>query len=255
MIEGTLAGFGVLVTRPAHQATKLMDAIAAAGGEPILFPAIEIAPRNQNEIETDAAILSEPDIVIFVSANAVRHGLEYAGAASVAVIGPATAAAVEAAGRDVDIRPAGGFDSEHLLLEPELEKVDGKVVRIIRGRRGRELLGDSLRERGAAVEYLAVYERRAPELDAAATADIERRMMSGDIKAVTVMSVETLTNLVSILPERCRERLGNALLVTPAQRVIIEAQDLFPGISTALADSTDAGDIVRAIAEHAPGLP
>jgi uroporphyrinogen-III synthase len=255
MIDRSLGGLGVLVTRPAHQATELMDAIAEAGGEPILFPAIEIVPRDKHVIEADAAILSEPDIAIFVSANAVRYGLEYAAEASVAVIGPATAAAVEAAGRVVDIRPAGGFDSEHLLIEPELESVDGNVVRIIRGTRGRELLGDSLRRRGAAVEYLAVYERRAPEIDAAATADIERRMMSGDVDAVTVMSVETLTNLVSILPEPCRERLGNALLVTPAQRVIIEAQDLFPGISTALADSTDAGDIVRAIAEHAPGHP
>jgi uroporphyrinogen-III synthase len=163
--------------------------------------------------------------------------------------------AVETAGRDVDIRPAGGFDSEHLLLESELEEVDGKVIRIVRGTGGRELLGDSLRQRGATVEYLAVYERRAPEIDAATTADIERRMTSGDIKAVIVMSVETLTNLVSMLPESCRECLGNTLLVTPAQRVIIEAQDLFPGISTALADSTDAGDIVRAIAEHAPGHP
>lgn len=255
MTEKTLAGLGVLVTRPAHQAKGLTDAIAAAGGNPILFPAVEIVPRDKRDIETDTAALSEPDIVIFVSANAVRHGLEYAAGGSVAVVGPATAAAVEAAGRSVDIRPADGFDSEHLLLEPELEQVNGKVVRIIRGTTGRELLGDALRQRGATVDYLAVYERRAPGVDAEAAAKIENRWLSGGVGAVIVMSVETLTNLVSILPESSRERLGNTLLVTPAQRVIIEALDLFPGIPTALADSTDAGDLVRAIAEHAPGHP
>ena len=67
------------------------------------------------------------------------------------------------------------------------------------------------------------------------------------------MSVETLANLASILPAACLELLRQTLLVTPAERVIIEANERFPGISTELAEGTGADDMVRAIARCAPG--
>jgi uroporphyrinogen-III synthase len=210
-------------------------------------------PLSAGAIEAAAARLREPDIAIFVSTNAVRHGLEQAAAARVAAVGPATAAAIEAAGRQVDIRPHAGFDSEHLLAEPELADVAGKVVRIIRGQSGRELLAETLQDRGATVEYLAVYSRRAPSPDAAALARLESDWRSGGVNAVVVMSVETLTNLVSILPGACRRRLRETLLVTPAERVIIEATKRFEGIPTALAEGTNPDEIVRAIARHVRG--
>lgn len=253
MASGPLDGIGVLVTRPAHQANRLIEAIAAAGGHAIRFPAIEIVPRSSTRVRHDATGLDRPDLAIFVSANAVEYGLEYASNAKIAAVGPATAAAIEAAGHMVDIRPRQGFDSEHLLAEPELQSVDGAVVRIIRGNAGRELVANTLRQRGAMVEYLAVYERRVPAVSAEDAAVIDNAWRAGEVHAVTAMSVETLRNLVSILPSYSRDRLAETLVVTPAERVIIEAQNLFPGIPAALAKSTGADDIVQAIAEHARG--
>lgn len=253
MAEGELAGVGVLVTRPEHQAESLVLAIEAAGGRAIRFPAIAIEPRPEEAVAADAARLPDPDISIFVSANAVRYGLPFAGTARIAAVGPATAAAIEAAGRRVDIRPAEGFDSEHLLAEPELVDVSGKVVRIIRGESGRELLAETLRERGAAVDYLAVYTRRAAQPDEAALSRLEAAWRKGDVRVVTVMSVETLASLEKILPGWCRDRLRQTLLVTPAERVIIEATKQFKGIPTALAEGTGPNDIVRAIARHVRG--
>lgn len=253
MADDKLAGIGVLVTRPAHQAAALATAIEAAGGRAFLFPAIEIVPRPTRAIADDAARLRRPDITIFVSANAVRYGLDYAGAARIGAIGPATAAAIEAAGRPVDIQPNGGFDSEHLLAEPELNDVAGKTIRIVRGQSGRELLARSLLARGAAVEYLGVYMRRAPQPDPATLARLGAAWQSGDINVVTVMSVETLLNLLSVLPDECRNRFRETPLVTPAERVIIEATTRFQGIPTVLAEGTSPNDIVRAIARHAHG--
>jgi uroporphyrinogen-III synthase len=253
MTDSGLAGAGVLVTRPEHQAGPLLAAIEAAGGRAIRFPAIDIAPVPAASIDAAAASLHAPDIAIFVSPNAVRHGLAHCGAARVAAVGPATAAALETAGRPVDIQPRGGYDSEHLLAEPELIDVGGKVVRIIRGQSGRELLADTLRERGAVVEYLAVYTRGPAQPGAAALTRLEADWCAGGIDAVTVMSVETLVNLVSLLPAACRDRLRQTLLVTPAERVIIEATKQFPGIPTALAAGTSPKDIVRAIAQHVRG--
>jgi uroporphyrinogen-III synthase len=253
MTDGELAGIGVLVTRPEHQAAELSDAIEAAGGKAVRFPVIEIVQRSAADIGDDIATLQQPDIVIFISTNAVQFGLEHAGAARIAAVGPATAAAIEAAGRQVDIRPAAGFDSEHLLEEPELQSVDGKVVRIIRGNSGRELIAEMLRQRGACVEYLPVYTRKAPDIEASAAASLEQAWRSGNIDAVTVMSVESLTNLVSLLPEWCRNQLRQTPLVTPAARVIKHALRQFPGIPAALAQGPAAQDMVRAIAEHVPG--
>lgn len=253
MTDGQLAGIGVLVTRPDHQAESLAKAIEAAGGRAIRFPAIEILPRPAEAIAADAARLQQPDIVIFVSTNAVRYGLDCAAPARIAAIGPATAAAIEASGRPVDIQPEGGFDSEHLLVEPELNDVAGKVIRIVRGQSGREMLASTLLARGAAVEYLGVYTRRAPRPDSAALAHLEAAWRNGKIDVVTVMSVETLVNLLSILPDECRKRLRETPLVTPAQRVIIEARTRLQGIPAVLAEGTDANDIVRAVARHVHG--
>jgi len=251
MANNDLAGVGVLVTRPTHQAHELVAAIEAQGGLAIRFPCIEIVPREAAEVLDDMSQLEDPDIAIFVSSNAVKHGLAYAGAARIAVVGPATAAAVAAAGRSVDIRPANGFDSEHLLAEAELQAVAGSTIRIIRGNEGRELIADTLRSRGAEVEYLSVYARRAPEYSASELAALEAQWRSGDIDVVTVMSVQSLTNLTSLLPEWCRKQLAQARLVTPAARVIKEVLDRFPGIPATLASGPQAKDMVRAIAGHA----
>jgi len=247
MANTELAGVGVLVTRPSRQADGLVEAIEDHGGTAIRFPVIDIVPRGAAEISADAALLQKPDVVIFVSRNAVQFGLAHASGASVAAVGPATAAALEAAGRSPDIQPASGFDSEHLLEEPCLLDVAGKTVRIVRGVNGRELLADTLRSRGAVVEYLPVYERRIPQYTDAELGDLKTRWSSGDIDIITVMSVESVHNLEALLPNWCRSQLANVSMVTPATRVLRAALATFPGTSATLAAGPLAGDMVRAI--------
>ena len=252
MADAPLAGIGVLVTRPAGQAGELVAAIEAAGGRSIGFPVIEIAPRSPQEIEADLAGLADPDIVIFISRNAVEHGLAWSGDGVIAAVGPATAAAIEASARVVDIRPSGGFDSESLLEEPALRDVRGKTIRIIRGNGGRELLATTLRERGASVDYLEVYQRRTPDYAEQEIANIERQIESGEIGSIVVMSVESLDNLLTLLPETCRPALAKTRLVTPASRVLKQLKDRLPGCPATLADGPGADEIVRAIAAVAP---
>jgi len=78
-------------------------------------------------------------------------------------------------------------------------------------------------------------------------ADLEQQWRAGTVNVVTVMSVESLTNLIAILPEWCETELENTPLVTPASRVIKEALDRFPGIPTTLARGPQASEIVDAI--------
>lgn len=247
MSEATLAGVGVLVTRPDHQADSLVLAIEHLGGQAIRFPVIEVVAREAADVSADAAALPHPDIAIFVSSNAVQHGLMYAESARLAAVGPATAAMIEAAGRSVDIRPASGFDSEQLLAATELETISGLSIRIIRGQNGRELLATTLRRRGATVDHLAVYDRLKPEYGSAQIDEFASTWQSGDIKVVTVMSVASLENLIALTPSSCLALLARTPLVTPAARVIKEALNRFPDIPAVLADGPSADEMVHTI--------
>jgi len=256
MPDGALAGIGVLVTRPATQALELVEAIEANGGDAVRFPVIEIIPRDAAEIDASAALLGNPDISIFVSRNAVEYGISNTVGSLVAAIGPATAAAIRAADRNIDIQSVAGYDSEHLLAEPDLLDVAGKLVRIVRGSDGRELLADTLQERGAQVEYLSVYSRNIPEYHAADLAELERHWRETPVDVITVMSVESVRNLDALLPNSCREQLDGRSLVAPAARVLKVALDTFPGTAAALAAGPQAGDMVKAIialGQSAPG--
>ena len=247
MAEGPLTGTGVLVTRPRTQVNELVDAIERHGGQAFCFPVIEIVAREPQAIRDDLAGLAAPDIAIFISRNAVEHGIRYTGGALIAVIGPATADAVRAAGRVVDIQPSSGYDSEHLLAEAPLQDVAGKNVRIIRGSQGRELLAEELRARGATVDYLSVYERRLPGVDTDTLVELERRWRQGNINVITIMSVQSLVNLGRILPEWCAAQVASTPLVTPSGRVLKETLDRYPASRPALAAGPGADDMVQAI--------
>jgi uroporphyrinogen-III synthase len=248
---------GVLVTRPRAQAKDLVTAIEAKGGRTICFPVIEIVPQDESDIVAAAASLPKPDIVIFISRNAVAHGLQLARGALVAAIGPSTAAAIRGAGQTVDIEPCEGFDSESLLAEAALQDVAGRNIHIVRGDDGRELLAETLRKRGATVNYLPVYERAMATVSPKLLAEVEAAWREGRIDAVIVMSVASLRNLQRLLPVWCQQQLELVPLVTPAARVIKEALDLYPASRPILASGPQAADMVEAmIAIHRtdPGL-
>ena len=50
MTESPLAGVGVLVTRPEHQADELVAAIERRGGVAIRFPTLQIIARDANDV-------------------------------------------------------------------------------------------------------------------------------------------------------------------------------------------------------------
>lgn len=246
MSVAPLAGCSVLVTRPEQQSHELSTAIEAAGGHAIIFPAIDIVGRDTQAIARDLAALPASDIVIFVSRNAVTYGLAPIGEhnAQVAAVGPATRDALEQAGTIVDIYPETGFDSEHLLEHRRLQDIDGKNILIVRGQSGRELLARTLRERGAGVNYLPVYERRAHVPSPAEIQELVTALDAGKVRFAIVMSADTATCLVEIMPAGALVSLRQATLVAPSVRVLQTASELIPGIETELAPGPQAAVII-----------
>lgn len=205
-----LKGVGVLVTRPAHQAEPLARLIERAGGTAVRFPTIAIAPPAHPE-RLDAVLdrLSEFDLAVFVSPNAVTHTFARPGARSwpphlaTACVGKASARALEEHGVRAMV-PAERYDSEALLALPALQQMAGQRVVIFRGDGGRELLADTLARRGATITYAECYRRVRPPGDAAALIERWRR---GEIDIVTVTSSDGLRNLHDMLGEGGRDRL------------------------------------------------
>ena len=102
-------------------------------------------------------------------------------------------------------------------------RVAGKRVVIFRGEGGRELLGDTLRERGATVDYVACYRRARPKRD---TQPLLRAWDNGEIDAVTVSSSEGVRNLFAMLGERGQRWLKRTPVFAPHARIAANARAL-----------------------------
>lgn len=242
-----LGGRKVLVTRPSDQASALVREIEKANGVAVVFPALEVEGLSEQEIATVTRDLLPADIQLFVSPNAVRYGLASCNSGLLGAIGPGTANAIRDEGLQVGIVPNGGYNSEHLLDTPELTDVAGKSIRIVRGQSGRELLGSTLTHRGANVDYVQVYTRRAPSYTDSEVQRLLTDLSSGDYAAWTIMSAETLDNLLMILGETGTLALRELPLVSPASRVIIEAEERLPGILAVESDGFGPDAIVDAV--------
>ena len=226
-----LGGLGVLVTRPAAQAQTLCALIRGAGGRPIPFPTLEIAPIAAPGPVRD--LLAQPwDLMVFVSRNAVELALDlvggtrgagtWPGARRLAAVGRTTAAALESAGRAPDLVPTERYDTESLLALPGLADLAGGRVLIVRGEDGRALMGEVLSERGAEVHYAEVYRRACPQTD---PSDLIARWPA-EVHLLTATSDEVLLNLHRILgPEGVPLALGTPLVVL-SERTAQTARDL-----------------------------
>lgn len=227
-----LEGKRILVTRPAAQAAGLAALIAQRGGETVCFPLIDIAPADDWQALDDAIDrLDAFFLAIFISPNAVDFGLPRLlsrrawpeGLRAVA-IGPGTVKRLADFGIADVLVPQDRFDSEALLaLAPlQAERVAGQRVLILRGNGGRELLAETLRARGAAVECVPCYRRTAPR-DGSAVVSLLR---NNALDAVTLSSSEGLRNLLELLDTGSRERLLALPVFVPHRRIADEATRL-----------------------------
>lgn len=197
-----LNGQTILVTRPVHQADKLCAYIQKAGGEVLRFPTLEIAePADIAKVRRQLQTLTDYDIVIFTSTNAVNKALEWLGpeglpdSIELGAIGKATATALEDAGYFIDLVPERQYNSEGLLALDDLQSVDGANIAIVRGEGGRDLLAKTLEERGANLEFIEVYRRIQPET---AIEPLRLALQTGKLSIISITSNDALDNLLRI---------------------------------------------------------
>lgn len=259
-----LAGLGVVVTRPTAQAGPMTERLKALGARVIPVPLLAVeAPADP---VAALAVLREADrfdLAIFVSTNAVERGLALLGAAGglppglrLAAIGRATAEALRALARAPDLVPAGRFDSEALLALEELQpaRVAGRRVLIVRGEGGRETLAETLRARGARVEYAEVYRRVRPPVDVAALSALGEERQ---IDAIVLTSGEALEHLFETFPRPPHAWLDRVALVVPSARVGEAARRHGHPLAPLVAGEAGDEALVLALVEwrQAPDVP
>lgn len=242
--KSALAGRRIVVTRPAGQATHLAQQLVALGAQPVLFPVLAISPVADTTPILDAAIrLDQYDWAVFVSPNAVEHALKvilaqrhWPASVRVATVGHSSEQALARHGIREVVAPQQRFDSEALLALPEFANVAGQRVVIFRGDGGRELFGDTLKARGAEVDYVTCYRRSKPTLD---PAPLLKLWQEGRLDAVTVTSSEGLRNLYEMVGKLGQGWLRHTPTFVPHARIAEQARalGLHQVIETAPADA------------------
>jgi len=196
----------IAVTRPTGQAKKLTALLQNTGASVTSFPLIEIAPLP--ELETVAqqfTTLAQQDWLIFISSNAVQHGMAaikqswktaWPEKLKFAAIGPTTAETLREHGVNEVLIPASRFDSEALLSMPALQNMHNQHVMIVRGVGGRELLANTLTARGASVRFAECYQRINPQVSVDAVYDPSSKKVLCD--AMVITSSEAMRNLLDL---------------------------------------------------------
>ena len=246
----------ILVTRPQHDAQPWVSALQSRGWEAHALPLMGIGPcsgeaAQQALAQAQAAALTPGHYraVMFVSGNAVQyffasnqaqalnHQALLAPDTRAWTPGPGTARALLAAGIaasqiDGPAPDAAQFESETLWQRVHGQVRAGDRVLIVRGDSptpestapstqgaGREWLAARLREAGAQVELLAVYQRLLPpwtpeQLELA-------RNAATDGSLWLFSSSEAVANLQQLLPEQSWQQ---ALALTTHARIAAKAQ-------------------------------
>lgn len=203
-----LQGLNVAITRPAEQAQSLCDAVNSHGGIAIGFPLIAVtALQDYQAFDQQITQLQYTDWAIFISTNAVdfamprllknlakNHGtlpenLKFA------AIGPQTAGALKQFGVHMVLVPQVRYDSETLLALPEMQDVAGKTFAIFRGVGGRELMAETLKDRGASVYFAECYQRVNPQHNAEL---LKAYWQKNKLDAVVVTSSEAMRYLLEM---------------------------------------------------------
>jgi uroporphyrinogen III methyltransferase/synthase len=176
-LEGRpLFGRSVVVTRARAQASGLAARLAALGADVVETPAIRIEPRPvAGEVRAAAKAIGEYALVCVTSPNGaalLMDALTEAGrdaralsGATVAAIGPGTAAELARRGINADVVPERSV-AEALVEALEQVPVSGRRALVARAAEARDLLPDALRDRGAEVDVVALYDTRAEPLTA-----------------------------------------------------------------------------------------
>ena len=240
-----LAGLSVAVTRARAQASGLASRLAGLGAAVVEAPAIEIVP-----LDGPAVSVAGYDLVCLTSPNGVHllfSRLEAAGldaralaGARVAAIGPGTAAALRSHGVTADVVPSERFVAEGLV--EALADVPTRRALVARAAEARDVLVEALRERGAEVDVVALYETVAAPLTE------DQLSAVGEADYVTFTSSSTVRYLLGSAGGSGWRPYGRLVSIGPVTSATLREHGLEPDVE---AGRHDIDGLVEALVADA----
>lgn len=251
MTEDSMASISVLVTRPAHQNENLNKSLQTLGFEVISFPTIAINAAAATPFLSDLHNQIQGfDMALFVSRNAVDFTFKYLAPGSLpeklqlGVIGKGSWLALKKKGVESHVIPAQSFNSEGLLAADALQQVAGKNIIIFRGQQGRNLLGDTLQQRGAKVTYCEVYRRKLPHY----SNDYVVELLEQNFPGLAIFtSAEGLNNCFTLLDTNQAQQLRQVPWLLISERMRETATNLRHNAEIIIASNASDEGIVHAL--------
>jgi uroporphyrinogen III methyltransferase/synthase len=203
-----LFGRRIVITRASATAGPFARVLRELGAEVIELPAIETAPPDSYDaLDRAVAQIGSYDWVIFTSVtgvdglmerlDATGHDVRELGGASIAAIGPATAARLRHYGLRAAVMPEE-YRAEAIAAAIGRQRIAGARILIPRAQIAREALIDLLREAGAAaVDVVAAYRTVRPSPPALAA--VKRMLGRGEIDLVAFTSSSTVNNFSTMI--------------------------------------------------------
>jgi len=230
----------IAITRPAHQAGRLIKKLESNGARVIPFPLLEIVePKAPHLLQQQLSNLGRFDTAIFISPNAVERALKYISKAQlkslkIAAVGKKTALSLHNNGLTVDYFPDKLFNSEALLALDAMQLVKNQHIIIFRGEGGRDLLRDTLRQRGASVTYRNVYARRCPADNIGL---LKQHYHQQKLDIIVLTSGESLQHLLRLANNE--EWISHVPLLVGSKRIKQQFQQQFAGKLWVAPDPSD----------------
>jgi uroporphyrinogen-III synthase len=251
-----LQGRRILVTRPKNMSSAVADLLASLGATPILIPTIALIPPPSCA-ELDAALhdLRSFSLVVFTSASAVQAFAARAALLKVqprprrvAVIGPATASAVQGTGITPD-DPTLIMPPQYVaesLAETLLPHAPGARILLPRAFAAREVLPETLRRAGAEIVIADAYQTIIPQSSLEALNEL---FDTDPPDAIMFTSASTAQNFAALLHSASQTVPFSTTLASigPITSQAMRELNLFPTIQAL--ESTIPG-LIHALKAH-----
>jgi len=215
-----LFGKKIIITRTRESASKLVEKLEKLGADCYEIPTIKIEPIKDEKVFQTLNKIYQYDWIVFTSENGVKLFFKYLweggkdlrilGKAKIAVIGKSTQRVLEDFGIRPDLVPEKDYTQEGLVSAFSKLNIREKIILIPRAKEARDVLPEKLREYGAKVEVLPIYETKICE----ESKEELKKVLEEGIDIITFTSSSTVKNFFKLLEENQKPLLKNVLFAS-----------------------------------------